>query len=113
MAWNCGLFFVENPRPKIQIFDFQLITKLSVASSCHFFMLIFIWIIPRRYGLLGQGENPVFRITKKPPSETGVKIMTLFVTVFLWLCISMINVRTMAKPSTFCPENGGYLRTSC
>lgn len=21
----------------------------------------------------GQGENPVFRITKKPPSETGVK----------------------------------------
>ena len=37
--------------------------------------------------------------------------MTLFVTVFLWLCISMINVRTMAKPSTFCPENGGYLRT--
>ena len=22
---------------------------------------------------VGQGENPVFRITKKPPSETGVK----------------------------------------
>ena len=35
MAWNCGLFLVENPRPKIQIFDFQLITKSSVASSCH------------------------------------------------------------------------------
>lgn len=23
----------------------------------------------------------------------------------------MINVRTMAKPSTFCSENGGYFRT--
>ena len=33
----------------------------------------------------GQGENPVFRITKKPPSETGVKKTALFVTVFLWL----------------------------
>ena len=35
MAWNRGLFFVEIPRPKIQIFDFQLITKSSVASSRH------------------------------------------------------------------------------
>lgn len=35
MAWNCGLFLVENPRHKIQIFDFQLITKSSVASSRH------------------------------------------------------------------------------
>lgn len=35
MAWNRGLFLVENPRPKIQIFDFQLITKSSVASSRH------------------------------------------------------------------------------
>ncbi len=35
MAWNCGLFLVEIPRSKIQIFDFQLITKSSVASSCH------------------------------------------------------------------------------
>lgn len=26
---------VDNPRPKIQIFDFQLITKSSVASSRH------------------------------------------------------------------------------
>lgn len=35
MAWNCGLFLVEIPRTKIQIFDFQLITKSSVASSRH------------------------------------------------------------------------------
>ena len=35
MEWNCGLFLVEIPRSKIQIFDFQLITKSSVASSCH------------------------------------------------------------------------------
>ena len=32
-AWNRGLFLVEIPRPKIQISDFQLITKSSVAPS--------------------------------------------------------------------------------
>lgn len=61
MAWNCGLFLVEIPRVKIQIFDFQLIIKPSVASSRHFFMLIFIWIISLRYGLFPElHKSPVF-----------------------------------------------------
>lgn len=33
----------------------------------------FVLAVSRAALTMGQGENPVFRITKKPPSETGVK----------------------------------------
>lgn len=33
----------------------------------------FVLAVSRAALTMGQGENPVFRITKKPQSETGVK----------------------------------------
>ena len=77
MAWNCGLFLVENPRPKIQIFDFQLITKSSVASSCHGAALsrhCHCFIVPPRSGT--GSELSLFRRQHRPAT---VNYLTLSV----------------------------------
>lgn len=44
---------------------------------------------------------------------SSVKRVENQISPWLWLCIFMINVRTIAKLSTFCPGNGRYLRKNC
>ena len=77
MAWNCGLFLVEIPRPKIQIFDFQLITKSSVASSRHGAALgrhCHCFTVPPRSGT--GSELSLFRRQHRP---AAVNYLTLSV----------------------------------